>query len=226
MAGGLNPIGMLQGKTDSSGALIVSVDSGSTAVVTSVAGTANQVLVNGGTAAVGGAVTLSLSPTLAGIDSITFSGGHSLVGTTANVTTLSAGVWRSPVGTQAAPSYSFTGDTGTGMYQEGAGSLRFASAGSLVMRLSSANIVAGSGVNVVPTTSNNADVGSSGTPWRSIYAGTSVVSGTAQWRFGTGSPEGAVTAPVGSIYSRTDGGAATSFYVKESGAGNTGWVAK
>ena len=45
-------------------------------------------------------------------------------------------------------------------------------------------------------------------------------------RFGSGSPEGAVTAPVGAIYSRTDGGAGTSFYVKESGTGNTGWVAK
>lgn len=46
------------------------------------------------------------------------------------------------------------------------------------------------------------------------------------WRGGTGTPEGAVTAPVGSIFSRTDGGASTTFYVKESGAGNTGWVAK
>lgn len=45
-------------------------------------------------------------------------------------------------------------------------------------------------------------------------------------RFGSGSPEGAVTAPVGAVYHRTDGGAGTSFYVKESGAGNTGWVAK
>lgn len=43
---------------------------------------------------------------------------------------------------------------------------------------------------------------------------------------GSGSPEGAVTAPVGSLYMRTDGGAGTSFYVKESGSGNTGWVAK
>lgn len=43
---------------------------------------------------------------------------------------------------------------------------------------------------------------------------------------GTGSPEGVLTAPVGSTYHRTDGGAVTSFYVKESGAGNTGWVAK
>ena len=46
------------------------------------------------------------------------------------------------------------------------------------------------------------------------------------WAFGTGSPEGVVSASVGSIYSRTDGGAVTSFYVKETGSGNTGWVAK
>ncbi len=44
--------------------------------------------------------------------------------------------------------------------------------------------------------------------------------------FGSGSPEGAVTAPVSSNYHRDDGGAATSFYVKESGVGNTGWVGK
>jgi len=44
--------------------------------------------------------------------------------------------------------------------------------------------------------------------------------------YGTGSPEGVVTAPISSTYRRTDGGAATSFYVKESGAGNTGWVGK
>ena len=43
---------------------------------------------------------------------------------------------------------------------------------------------------------------------------------------GSGTPEGAVTAPIGSIFMRSDGGAGTSFYVKESGTGNTGWVAK
>jgi hypothetical protein len=43
---------------------------------------------------------------------------------------------------------------------------------------------------------------------------------------GTGTPEGVVTARIGSIYMRKDGGAGTSFYVKESGTGNTGWVAK
>lgn len=43
---------------------------------------------------------------------------------------------------------------------------------------------------------------------------------------GTGTPESAVTAPVGSLFLRTDGGASTTLYVKESGSGNTGWVAK
>jgi hypothetical protein len=43
---------------------------------------------------------------------------------------------------------------------------------------------------------------------------------------GAGAPEAVVTAPVGSTYRRTDGGAGTSFCVKESGTGNTGWVCK
>lgn len=43
---------------------------------------------------------------------------------------------------------------------------------------------------------------------------------------GTGSPETKVIAAVGSLWLRTDGGAATTLYVKESGTGNTGWVAK
>lgn len=43
---------------------------------------------------------------------------------------------------------------------------------------------------------------------------------------GTGSPESAQSGGVGSLFYRRDGGAATSLYVKESGTGNTGWVAK
>jgi hypothetical protein len=50
--------------------------------------------------------------------------------------------------------------------------------------------------------------------------------GGAVVRDGTGTPEGVVTAPVGSLFLRTDGGAGTTLYVKESGSGNTGWVAK
>jgi hypothetical protein len=43
---------------------------------------------------------------------------------------------------------------------------------------------------------------------------------------GAGSPEGVLTAPVGSLYTRTNGGAGTTLYVKETGSGNTGWIAK
>jgi len=43
---------------------------------------------------------------------------------------------------------------------------------------------------------------------------------------GTGTPESVITAGIGSIFLRTDGGASTSIYIKESGTGDTGWVAK
>jgi hypothetical protein len=42
---------------------------------------------------------------------------------------------------------------------------------------------------------------------------------------GTGSPETVITATPGSLFLRWDGGANTSVYRKESGSGNTGWVA-
>ncbi|MNO95708.1 hypothetical protein D3C76_873550 [compost metagenome] len=41
-----------------------------------------------------------------------------------------------------------------------------------------------------------------------------------------GSPEGVVTAPVGSLAMRTDGTAQATFYVKESGSAASGWKAK
>jgi len=44
--------------------------------------------------------------------------------------------------------------------------------------------------------------------------------------WGAGSPENVVTASVGSVFFRTDGGASTTLYIKESGTGATGWVAK
>ena len=53
------------------------------------------------------------------------------------------------------------------------------------------------------------------------------VSGTdAVWSSGAGTPEGAKAAVVGSMYTRTDGGAGTTLYIKESGTGLTGWVGK
>jgi hypothetical protein len=44
--------------------------------------------------------------------------------------------------------------------------------------------------------------------------------------FGSGSPQGVVTAVPGTLYTNALGGANTTLYVKESGTGNTGWVAK
>jgi len=45
-------------------------------------------------------------------------------------------------------------------------------------------------------------------------------------RQGTGSPQGVLTAPVGTLYLRTDGTTGATLYVKETGTGNTGWIAK
>jgi hypothetical protein len=52
------------------------------------------------------------------------------------------------------------------------------------------------------------------------------IANTVIWLTGNNTPEGAVTASVGSLFLRTNGGAGTTLYVKESGTGNTGWVAK
>jgi len=43
---------------------------------------------------------------------------------------------------------------------------------------------------------------------------------------GTGTPENNQEGSVGDLFLRTDGGASTTLYVKESGTGDTGWAAK
>ena len=78
-----------------------------------------------------------------------------------------------------------------------------------------------------PSGDNTIDLGSAVAHWRNAYVQkVSFLDGSRFFTVGAGSPEGAVTASVGSLYTRTDGGAGTTLYVKESGAGNTGWVAK
>jgi hypothetical protein len=54
----------------------------------------------------------------------------------------------------------------------------------------------------------------------------SEATGTVRTYYGYGSPEGVVTALPGSGYFDLDGGAGVTFYVKETGSGNTGWDAK
>lgn len=75
------------------------------------------------------------------------------------------------------------------------------------------------GYNAVVDVSNKIKIGDAATVTRLDMGGVS-------WVIGTGDPENNVTANVGSFYSRTDGGAATSFYVKEAGSGSVGWIPK
>jgi hypothetical protein len=53
---------------------------------------------------------------------------------------------------------------------------------------------------------------------------TGSISGTLVFSSGIGSPEGSVTAPVGSLYQRLNGGSGNALYVKISGVGNSGWA--
>lgn len=50
--------------------------------------------------------------------------------------------------------------------------------------------------------------------------------GTLFIRWGAGTPEASIAGNVGSLWLRTDGGASTTLYIKESGTGTTGWIAK
>ena len=72
------------------------------------------------------------------------------------------------------------------------------------------------------------NLGASNRRWINTFTDTINV-GTANipWTTGVGTPLGNVVAPIGSMYTRTDGGAGTTLYVKEADPGlNTGWVAK
>lgn len=73
--------------------------------------------------------------------------------------------------------------------------------------------------------------GSAAIRWGTAYTnhvntGDITVSGGALISSGYNSPEGVITAVVGSLYLCLNGGAGTTLYVKQSGTGNTGWVGK
>lgn len=98
---------------------------------------------------------------------------------------------------------------GTGKWMFDTGSLYFASGGSVTMTVSGSDLkYQGSGKHIFP---NGLCLDNGG---------------TVKFLTGNGSPEGVVTAFVGSIYTNYSGGAGTTLYVKQSGSGNTGWVAK
>lgn len=79
---------------------------------------------------------------------------------------------------------------------------------------------------VKPGADNTVACGTSSLRWSAVYSNEfRAGAGTVIWTSGSGTPESAVTAPIGSLYTDTGGGANTTLYVKESGAGNTGWAA-
>ncbi len=109
-----------------------------------------------------------------------------------------------------------------------AGRLRLNSRDNIInFQVAGADVIAVGGASVFPNTDNVVELGAaslrfSRTFSREFYPG----DGTVRWLAGSGTPEGAITAVVGSMWLRTDGGAGTVLYIKESGAGNTGWIPK
>jgi hypothetical protein len=104
-------------------------------------------------------------------------------------------------GSASAPAYSKNGDTNTGIFFSGADAVDFATGGTRAGGFSSSQAFE--------------------------VAGASITLGGVKITRGTGSPESVVTGSVGDLFLRTDGGASTTLYIKESGsATNTGWVGK
>jgi hypothetical protein len=99
--------------------------------------------------------------------------------------------------------------------------------GGVYLGVSAVSIMQAYTGGIRPQTDNSYNCGTSTQRWAQAYATNfRPGAGTATWTSGTGTPEGSLTATVGSLYTRTDGGATTTLYIKESGTGNTGWVAK
>lgn len=84
----------------------------------------------------------------------------------------------------------------------------------------------GSVGNFYPNSNDTYDNGAASIKWRGIYSTKYMFTATVGAYYGSGSPEGVVSAGIGSTYHRTDGTAGQCFYVKESGVSATGWVAK
>lgn len=146
-----------------------------------------------------------------------------LAGVTADVSTLSlttiavsGGVVVAAVRCGSGASASVRGVQVTGITGAGAMCVGLEGTAGQFQVVESVQGVSGSWVGNGGYVAPRVEVASSG---RTILNGIPIITGT-------GTPEGSVTAPVGSLFLRTNGGAGTTLYVKESGTGNTGWVAK
>jgi hypothetical protein len=103
-----------------------------------------------------------------------------------------------------------------------------ADGGSGRVYLDADDVIVNGATRLRPADNNATKNGDTGNRWSETYSvefrpGTV---GDVVWTNGTGDPEGVVTAPVGSMFTRRDGGATSTLYVKESGTGNMGWIPK
>lgn len=108
------------------------------------------------------------------------------------------------------------------------GTLTYAQAdNTLRLSLNLADAYRWGATSYFPVITDTKDLGGSVFRWANTYTNrVRPGDGTRIWTTGAGTPEGVLVAPVGSLYTRTDGGANTTLYIKETGTGNTGWVAK
>lgn len=85
----------------------------------------------------------------------------------------------------------------------------------------------GTAGHLTPGAATTYNIGSASLPINDVTIGGSLywTGTTVRDLSGSGSPEGVVTAGIGSVYRRTNGSTGTTLYVKEAGTGNTGWSA-
>lgn len=119
--------------------------------------------------------------------------------------------------TDVTPSWKWSNDGGI-MKSYNAAGMRFQIGSAETVRLTSTAFY--------PFNDNGMTMGLAANRYSNSYVSRRMYTATTGDLFGNGSPEGSVTAGVGSTYRRLDGGTSSSFYVKETGKGNTGWIAK
>jgi hypothetical protein len=142
------------------------------------------------------------------------------------------GIWVGSVGSQVSGDALYVGGAGGwtnfAFFKDTTGAQRFRmdATGKMFIGSNGQTLYDGSGgLQTDAVLIANNGIFSSGTAFVGNIAWAAGSTHKIQW--GSGSPAGVITADVGSLWLRTDGGTSTTLYVKESGNGaTTGWVAK
>ena len=165
-----------------------------------------------------------------GVTGVTAGAGPTLIGANsylANTGTASARRSTLVGGSAAAPAVYLDTASNTGWYRSSTYGIGYSHNGTVGLQLftdtGNSNKLA-----LLPGEVATNNLGVSSRRWKNVYADSYQLGNTGAMGifYGSGTPEAAVTANVGSLYLNTTGGAGTTLYVKQSGTGNTGWVAK